>query len=60
MSNDELRILYCKRTEREKQRYIAKVTGIDASILSKFKLGKIDLYPHLLEKLESYLVADEN
>lgn len=29
---------------------------IDPSILSKFKTGKIDLYPNLFERLEDYLL----
>ena len=36
--------------------YVAKVTGIDGSILSKFKTGKFDLYPHLFVKLQDYLL----
>lgn len=56
MTQEELRILYKERLKREKQIYIAKTVGIDYSILSKFKNGKIEgLYPHLFEKLESYL-----
>lgn len=31
------------------------MTGINSSVLSKFKTGKIDLYPHLFAKLEQYL-----
>lgn len=56
MTQAELRELYCKRLEREKQIYVAKVTGINGAILSQFKRGKIDLYPHLFSKLESYLM----
>ena len=56
MTQQELRNLYNKRLIREKQTYIAKVTGINGSILSKFKTGKFDLYPHLFEKLEAYLI----
>ena len=56
MTQVELRDLYCKRLEKEKQTYIAKTTGINGSILSQFKRGKIDLYPHLFSKLESYLM----
>ncbi|WP_313184799.1 hypothetical protein [Lacrimispora sp.] len=44
------------RLEREKQSYIAKTIGIDAGVLSKFRNKKIDLYPHLFEKLEAYLL----
>ncbi|MBS5129910.1 MAG: hypothetical protein KHZ01_05420 [Lachnospiraceae bacterium] len=55
MTQEELRELYIKRLEREKQTYISKKTQIHSTILSKFKKGKIDLYPHLFEKLEKYL-----
>ncbi len=56
MLQKELRELYCERLKREKQCYIAKRTGINVSVLSKFKNGHIDLYPHLYDKLEAYLV----
>lgn len=59
ISQQELRELYNKRLVREKQTYISKVTGIDNSILSKFKLGKIDLYPYLFSKLEAYLLEEK-
>lgn len=55
MTQEELRELYNKRLEKEKQTYISKVTDIDGGLLSKFKRGKIDLYPHLFSRLESYL-----
>lgn len=58
MTQQELRNLYNQRLIKEKQTYIAKVTGINGSILSKFKTGKFDLYPHLFEKLEAYLIND--
>ncbi len=56
MTQEELRCIYRERLEREKQTYISKMVGIDPSILSKFKTGKIDLYPYLFEKLENYLL----
>lgn len=56
MSNEELRAMYKERLKREKQYYIAEATGIDKAILSRFKNNKIDLYPHLFKKLESYLL----
>lgn len=56
MTQEELRELYKNRLEREKQTYISKAVEIDGSLLSKFKTGKIDLYPHLFKKLESYLL----
>ena len=56
LTQEELRNLYKERLIREKQTYISKIVGIDGSILSKFKLGKIDLYPQLFSKLENYLI----
>lgn len=56
MTQEELRSLYKERLEREKQTYISKMVKIDPSILSKFKTGKIDLYPNLFERLEDYLL----
>ncbi len=56
MTQEELRELYNLRLEREKQSYIAKMIGIDAGVLSKFRNNKIDLYPHLFAKLEVYLL----
>lgn len=58
MTQEELRELYKRRLEKEKQTYISKVVEIDGSLLSKFKTGKIDLYPHLFKKLESYLLKN--
>ena len=56
VTQEELRSLYKKRLEREKQTYISKMVKIDPSILSKFKTGKIDLYPNLFKRLEHYLL----
>lgn len=58
MTQEELREKYKERLKREKQRYIAQVTGVNEGVLSKFKNGKIDLYPHLFEKLEKYLTQN--
>lgn len=55
LTQEELRDLLKERTQKEKQIYIANVTGIDKDVLSRFKLGKIDLYPRLFTKLEAYL-----
>lgn len=55
MTQDELRELYNERVQREKQCYISKQTNINNSLLSRFKTGKIDLYPHLFKRLEEYL-----
>lgn len=59
MTQEELRYLYCERIKRERQRYIAGVTMIDESLLSKFKLGKVELLPHLFKRLETYLTGNE-
>lgn len=56
MTQEELRELYKSRLEKEKQTYISKAVEIDGSLLSKFKNGKIDLYPHLFNRLEAYLL----
>ena len=55
MTQEELRDLLKERTQKEKQIYIANVTGVDKDVLSRFKLGKINLYPALFAKLENYL-----
>ena len=53
---DNMREIYKKRLQREKQIWISKVTGINQNTLSAFKNGKIDLYEYLYEKLEKYLL----
>ena len=58
MTQEELREKYKERLKREKQRYIAQVTGVNEGVLSKFKNGKIDLYPYLFEKIEKYLTQN--
>lgn len=55
VTQEELRSFYKERLEREKQKYISKIVKIDSSILSRFKTGKIDLYPDLFSRLENYL-----
>ncbi|MCC8051537.1 MAG: hypothetical protein LIP10_12940 [Clostridiales bacterium] len=55
MTQGELRQAYNERLKREKQCYIAEVTGISTSVLSKFRRNKFDLYPYLADKLEAYL-----
>lgn len=55
MTQEELRKLYKERLTKEKQCCIAKEIKIDGGVLSRFKNGKIDLYPELFEKLENYL-----
>lgn len=56
MTQEELREMYRKRLEREKQCYISKVTKINGGVLSQFKTGKINLYPDLFSRLEQYLI----
>ena len=55
MTQVELREMLRKRLEREKATYICKTIGMNKNTLSSFKNGKIDLYPHLFEKLEAYM-----
>lgn len=55
MTQEQLRELYLERLKREKQCYIAQETNINSAVLSRFKNGKIDLFPHLFERLEEYL-----
>lgn len=57
MTQEEVRELLIKRVESEKQTYIAKQIGVPKQVLSAFKLGKKELYPKSLEKLESYLTS---
>lgn len=59
LTQEELRTLYKERVKREKQCFIAQKTGINPAILSQFKTGKYDLYPHLFEKLENYLKENQ-
>lgn len=56
MSQEELRELLRERVKSVKQCYIAKETGIHPRLISQFKNGKIDLYPHLFVKLENYFL----
>ena len=56
LTQEKLREMYIERLKREKQCWISSVTGINPNVLSKFKLGKIDLYPYLFVKLEEYLL----
>lgn len=55
MTQEELRAMLLQRLEREKATYICKTIGMNKNTLSSFKNNKIDLYPHLFEKLEAYL-----
>lgn len=55
MTQEELRTTLNKRLIREKASYICSVTGLNKDVLSRFKTGKIDLYPNLFSRLEEYL-----
>lgn len=59
MTQEELRELYKERLQREKQGWIAKQTNINQNILSQFKNGRMNLYPHLFERLEAYLIQNQ-
>lgn len=59
MKQEELRELYKERLQREKQGWIAKQTNINQNILSQFKNGRMNLYPHLFERLEAYLIWNQ-
>ena len=59
MTQEELRELYKERLQREKQGWIAKQTNINQKIISQFKNGRMNLYPHLFERLEAYLIRNQ-
>ena len=59
MTQEELRELYKERLQRGKQGWIAKQTNINQNILSQFKNGRMNLYPHLFERLEAYLIRNQ-
>ncbi len=59
MTQEELRELYKERLQREKQGWIVKQTNINQNILSQFKNGRMNLYPHLFERLEAYLIRNQ-
>lgn len=59
MTQEELRELYKERLQREKQGWIAKQTNINQNILSQFKNGRMNLYPHPFERLEAYLIQNQ-
>ena len=60
MTHEELRELFLKRLEKEKQRYISKVTGISTTTLSYFKTGRFVTLPEkTFETLKNYLENKE-
>ena len=57
LSQDEVRELLIKHIDKGvKQTYIAKQIDVPKQVLSSFKLGKKQLYPESLSKLEEYLL----
>lgn len=54
MTQDELREIYNAHIAEGTQTYIASATGINPSVLSRFRNGKIDLYPDLFQKLSDF------
>lgn len=55
MTQEELREKLIAYVMRGTQKYIAETTGIDSAVLSRFRNGKIDLYPNLFAKLSDFL-----
>ena len=55
VSQEEVRQKLIKRTEREKQTYIAKQIGVPRQVLSAFKVGKKELWDSTLIALNTYL-----
>lgn len=55
ISQEEVRQKLIKRTEREKQTYIAKQIGVPRQVLSAFKVGKKELWDSTLIALNTYL-----
>ena len=54
MTQEELREKLIAYVMRGTQKYIAETTGIDSAVLSRFRNGKIDLYPNLFAKLSNF------
>ena len=54
VTQEELRQKLIEHTRMGTQKYISTQVGIDCATLSKFKTGKIDLYPDLSERLHSF------
>lgn len=55
LDQEEVRQKLIKRTEREKQTYIAKQVGVPKQVISAFKLGKKTLWESSLKALNDYL-----
>ncbi len=59
MTQEELREKLIAYVMRGTQKYIAETTGIDSAVLSRFRNGKIDLYPNLFAKLSNFFENDK-
>ena len=55
ITQEEVREKLKERVEREKQVFIANQIGVSKQVISDFKMGKKDLYPEHLMKLNEYL-----
>lgn len=59
MTQEQLRNKLVRYTGVGTQSYVAEQTGINSGILSRFKNGKIDLYPELFQKLCDFFENDK-
>lgn len=59
VTQEEVRQKLIKRSEREKQTYIAKRIGVPRQLISDFKLGKKKLWESTLLALNEYLDSNE-
>ena len=59
MTQEELREKLIAYVMRGTQKYIAETTVIDSAVLSRFRNGKIDLYPNLFAKLSNFFENDK-
>ena len=55
VTQEEVREKLKERVEREKQTFIANQIGVSKQVISDFKMGRKDLYPEHLMKLNEYL-----
>ena len=55
ITQEEVREKLKERVEREKQIFIANQIGVSKQVISDFKMGRKDLYPEHLIKLNEYL-----
>lgn len=55
ITQESVRRKLIKRSEREKQTYIAKQIGVSKQLISDFKMGRKDLWESTLLELNNYL-----